>query len=179
MACNSLNVARKDKVSSETQGRLLTMSYCEIEVQLTYFQYLMVQSKHPHSKREEWKRESQDQSKTKIHRGKIKPCHCTSSAGARDGITRAPTSLPHPSPCSSAMCATHDSLFVWQPWWISPTFCHLYWNPSFIFPASHNGLSKLLFGESTLSPTTWHQPLSGTLVRVFMLLPYWHLLCVE
>lgn len=66
--------------------------------------------------------------------------------------------IRHPSPCSSAVCALHDSLFVWLPWWLSPTFCHLYWIQSFLFPASHNGLSRLLFGKSALSLIIWHQP---------------------
>lgn len=71
--------------------------------------------------------------------------------------------LRHPSPCSSAVCALHDSLFVWLPWWLSPTFCHLCGIQSFLFPASHNGLSRLLFGKSALSLIIWHQPFSGTL----------------
>ena len=52
MVFNSLNITQKDKVSSETQDSRLTMTY-KIKIQLTYFQYAMVQSKHFHFKRKE------------------------------------------------------------------------------------------------------------------------------
>lgn len=53
MVFNSLNIAQKDKVSSETQDSLLTMTY-KIKIWLTYFQYATVQSKHFHFKRKEF-----------------------------------------------------------------------------------------------------------------------------
>jgi hypothetical protein len=72
----------KSKVSFEAKGKLLAISPCKKtkNKKLIYSQHTMAQSKHFHSKREEWGIEKKDRAKAtpKLRRANIKSCSTTS-----------------------------------------------------------------------------------------------------
>lgn len=147
--CSSPYTVEMSKVSSNTQGNLLSVRSCKIRKQVTSFQYTMAQNIHLHSKREE--REHSEgrlvQDKTEAQQDR------TSNPTALSQMHGASVSKGLGSPIpetSHTFLSLGTSIPYIQPplrgrYLIALVFQHFVvskCNPGFILTASRNGLSQ-------------------------------------
>lgn len=121
--CSSPYAVEMSKVSSNTQGNLLSLRSCKIRKQVTSFQYTMTQNIHLHSKREEREHSEGrlDQDKTEAQQDR------TSNPTALSQMHGASVSKGLDSPIPET---SHTSLFGYfysiytatSPWQISYSF---------------------------------------------------------